>query len=260
MRHKYSEEQLVEAISKSVSVMGVMRELGYAKFASGTHHNISKRIKKLGIDISHFTGQGHNKGKTLLKKLSSSDILVIRSDGRRAKTPMLKRAMIESGVSETCFECGLTEWNGKKMTLAIHHIDGNFLDNTLQNLIFLCPNCHYFYDRDNARVPQLADGNDLESFGSEFESRLGQKQYLCADCGKPISKRAKKCKRCIGKMHVCKINWPDLNSLIEDVEKSSYVAVAKKLGVSNTAVKRHIEIRSRWAKDEPGYPNGREEP
>lgn len=41
-----------------------------------------------------------------------------------------------------CGECGITEWNGKEITLELDHVNGNNRDNRLQNLLLLCPNCH----------------------------------------------------------------------------------------------------------------------
>ena len=45
-----------------------------------------------------------------------------------------------------CMECGNSEWNGKPMPLEIHHINGKSKDNSLCNLMVLCPNCHTFTD------------------------------------------------------------------------------------------------------------------
>lgn len=44
--------------------------------------------------------------------------------------------------NERCEECGINEYNGKPITLEIHHIDGNNQNHVLNNLQVLCPNCH----------------------------------------------------------------------------------------------------------------------
>lgn len=45
-------------------------------------------------------------------------------------------------TTEGCSQCHLIEWQGKKLTLQLHHIDGNSSNNTLKNVQLLCPNCH----------------------------------------------------------------------------------------------------------------------
>lgn len=140
---KYTKEILQEAVDHSISIAGVLRNLGL-KQAGGTHAHISKRIKKFGIDTGHFLGQGHNKGGIDPKKLSANEILVMMPEGSlRQKVSKLRRALNELGVQSICVKCGLENvWNGYPIQLEIDHINGNWLDNKIENLRYLCPNCH----------------------------------------------------------------------------------------------------------------------
>ena len=41
-----------------------------------------------------------------------------------------------------CSCCGISDWNNKPITLQIDHIDGDINNNSMDNLRYLCPNCH----------------------------------------------------------------------------------------------------------------------
>ena len=50
-----------------------------------------------------------------------------------------------------CEVCGISEWNGKSLSLEIDHIDGIHTNNNPNNLRIICPNCHSQTDTYKAR-------------------------------------------------------------------------------------------------------------
>lgn len=41
-----------------------------------------------------------------------------------------------------CECCGISEWNGKDITLQVDHVNGDAGDDSPNNLRLICPNCH----------------------------------------------------------------------------------------------------------------------
>jgi len=75
----------------------------------------------------------HNAHKTECK------IIEWKQTGKLSKRPVKEYL---SRQKEGCWECGITQWNGKEIVLELEHIDGNSTNNKEENLSLLCPNCH----------------------------------------------------------------------------------------------------------------------
>lgn len=140
-------ETLKEIVKNSKSMREVLRKLN-KKFAGGTYSYYTSLCKKYNIDTSHFLGKHWSKNKNSGKKKNKSEILILRFSGSRQKHYLLKRSMIESNVKYVCNICNLEPiWNNNPLTLDVDHINKNWLDDRLENLRFLCPNCHSQFSR-----------------------------------------------------------------------------------------------------------------
>jgi hypothetical protein len=63
--------------------------------------------------------------------------------GRRVTRFHLKNRLLDAGLKENrCERCGIVDWEGEPLVMALHHVNGINDDNRLENLQLLCPNCH----------------------------------------------------------------------------------------------------------------------
>ncbi len=141
---RYTDEDLAKAVEDSFSYRNVLRLLGI-KLAGGSQSHIKRRIEKLGLDVSHFTGQGHNRGKRSNNRMSADQTLIFDADRTtRQSYKRLHRSLQEIGREYRCEICSNDGiWMGDKITLQIDHIDGDWKNNLRENLRYLCPNCHW---------------------------------------------------------------------------------------------------------------------
>lgn len=57
-----------------------------------------------------------------------------------SKSTIRRKLIFHRGHS--CESCKLSEWMGNKITLEVHHVDGDNSNRHESNLKLLCPNCH----------------------------------------------------------------------------------------------------------------------
>ena len=68
------------------------------------------------------------------------ELLVV---GRKTSRSHLKQRLLQEGIKHNrCERCGISEWRGRPLNMQLHHANGDGLDNRLENIRFLCPNCH----------------------------------------------------------------------------------------------------------------------
>lgn len=143
-RRSWTDADLRAAVEESDSLAAVLRRLGYAP-SGGMHRYMSMQIRRLGLTTTHFRGQGWARGRkrpgTGFRRTPLAEVLVANST--YVSSARLRRRLVEEGLKAArCELCGLDEWRGELLPLALDHMNGDHCDNRLENLRILCPNCH----------------------------------------------------------------------------------------------------------------------
>lgn len=143
--NRWTRAVLENAVSASGSMYEVLRRLGLD--AVGGHHtHISRRVRALGIDTSHFDGASRrNRPRGSNRRRTPGEILLKDQTPQARRTPntLLRRALLDLGAEERCADCGIDAvWRGDPLRLEVDHINGDWRDNRRENLQLLCPNCH----------------------------------------------------------------------------------------------------------------------
>jgi hypothetical protein len=142
---RWTATDLEKAVRESTSVSEVSRRLGYSP-NGGVHRMIVSHIRSADLDTSHFLGQRWAHGRTLDRKVTPLEEILVQGSGYRSNSHLRKR-LLKAGLLEAeCSGCGLTSWRGRPLPLHLDHINGDHTDNRLENLRILCPNCHALTD------------------------------------------------------------------------------------------------------------------
>lgn len=111
-------------------------------------------MESLQIDSSSFKGKSVV-SENRAKKADPEKLLCKNSKHNRN---VLRNHILRNNlIPYKCAICGCVEWNGKTLSLELDHINGINNDNRLENLRFLCPNCHSQTTTYGSRNCQLAE-------------------------------------------------------------------------------------------------------
>ena len=139
--YECTDEQFVELIKNSINISEVLFKLGYSiKGNSWGFSQVRRRMDDLNLSPSDFKGKSTMLTKNKERNLTAEMLL---KENCKHNRNCLRRFIINNDlIPYRCAICGIDRWNGKTLSLELDHINGINNDNRLENLRFLCPNCH----------------------------------------------------------------------------------------------------------------------
>lgn len=199
----------------------VCRKLGARDYTS-SHTWMSRRIKELGIDTTHF--RRHDVSKLGSAKATPQEVLrVYEAGGKVPPGWRLTRALLEIGRAHICEECGIgSEWRGRPLVLHVDHMSAIRHDCTEGNLRFLCPNCH-------SQTETHSTVKTLANVGVKIE---------CKECGKTFERKGRLKKRETGEYcsHSCSLtallSRPRKRKVSKEEVRDAFVKSGSFLGAS----------------------------
>lgn len=218
-------KEIIDLLSNHCSIHSALKSIDVYATGSGAYKTFNSRCGSLGIDPKIFLNRkkGYSIGKS--PRLPLSEILVENSPYKG--TSSLKKRLIKDGVlTYQCNECGISNWNGKAISLHLDHRNGINNDNRKENLRLLCPNCH----------------SQTETYGGrncKGQNRTNKEQNHC-HCGTPINMRHSTCRACADAKKKSMSMKPSLEKLSDLLLTQSITDIGKNHGVSHTTVRRWI--------------------
>ena len=247
----FSEQELRHAIANARSWSETLRNMGRCP-TGNNWRTIKKYAAEWQIDTDHFdphaaANEALRKGAKKAKPLD--EILVENSTYSRTA---LKRRLYEEGLKEPiCELCGQGEnWRGLRISLILDHINGIRNDNRIENLRIVCPNCAAGLATHCGRAKEKLDrARDCLRCGKPFRAKYRDHRYCSRECGqklKPNIRGPRPERR--------KVERPPYDRLLDEIKRLGFLAVGRKYGVSDNAIRKWIRAYER----EPAIAEGRD--
>lgn len=133
-----TDDEFVNAVQQSTSYTDLLKRLRMTR-RSEWMSNLRERCVTLNCFNEVWDGFRDHDGLVKLHLV----LRKVHGQTSDAERPHLKAALLQIGRPYVCEECKLgPTWNGKPLTLAVDHRDGDRYNHLADNLRFLCPNCH----------------------------------------------------------------------------------------------------------------------
>ncbi len=174
-----TKEQIEEYAKKSTNWKEFMTKCGYTNY--GCRKYLQKKLDKYNISISHFI-------KNYCIKYYADEDIFKKNSNYASMTNIKKKLINKYGWNYECSNCKLNEWMGQKIPLEVDHINGVHTDNRIENLRFLCPNCHAQTD--------TYKGKNIKNKEHSKELYENIKKKTTCECGNKKYKEAEQCMNC----------------------------------------------------------------
>lgn len=188
------------------------------------------------ISTAHFDQSMKRPGGRRPRPLA--EILV---EGSTYNRGTLKRRLYAAGMKERrCELCGQgEEWMGRRMALILDHVNGVATDNRIENLQVVCPNCAATLDTHCGRnLPRVEIELECRRCGTRFVRRRPEQRYCSRACGTRYE-------RARSRPRPRKVERPSYEQLVREIAASSYVAVGRRYGVSDNAIRKWLRAYER---------------
>ncbi len=228
---KIDKKEFQELFDRCSSKRQILKSIGLRPF-SYNYELLCKKIHDDNIDLSKFNENFAIDKKKYTSKLGKSRHSVHFPSAFIENSPYnrntIRRIILRDNLLE--YKCNICNNNGthmgKKLILHIDHINGIYNDHRIENLRWICPNCH----------------SQTETYSGKNNKGKTGKRYFCEKCNCETKGYSKLCRACARKI-VRKFNISK-----EELKKMMFIdgenlsVIGKKIGVSANAIKKRCEM------------------
>lgn len=216
-------DKLQIILNQSNSYVEVLQKLGLQTNNGNNASTLKKKIKQFNLDTSRLESNREEARKKQIASISfersiSNHEMFIKNSSS-GSSQIRKRVLQDNLIEYKCQIClNKGEHLDQPLVLQLDHINGTNNDNRLENLRFLCPNCH-----------------------SQTDTFAGKKEPNRCSCGNVMHRKSKNCRTCSelklsSEPRKTKIQWPSQEKMQELVWEKPISLLANELGVSDVAI------------------------
>lgn len=246
-------ELLIAACENSDNMSDAARKMGL-------HPNTFRRKAK---EVGCYAPNPTNRPAYVPHRRTKEDVVNLYLSNKKTIAPSnLRKLLIRHGFKgEFCELCGGSEWFGTAIPLELHHRDGNRYNNSLDNLLVLCPTCHSWATNGNNSITEDSTGrivavletkNTTDTVGGhshKFRKTSSTKSpaeynHVCPTCNKPYKtarRRQIHCSRACAHKRNRRFDISATELLTMFRDEPNYTKIASHLRVSDNAIKKRCK-------------------